>query len=352
MPSLTMKWLFSQFRAKLVSSHRLSIFSKWVRHRQGHAAARQRFRWASKCVFFLNMKWVDVPSEWLDLGTATPFMRAAFSPDTQDSVSMMTGNLVCQPSKNADIEVGRRNFSYHHCEITIGTSCLRSSLHRITTVHQLDYRGWTSLVHPLRKYQCPLSPRFQLPPPKVEFESNHMKTPSSGGDWLQFTRSGYAMVLLGREPELEVEAWLEFTILFLTHPKLDELELAQSPDKVLVPNYSDIGLGYCVAWEEKPQVVTQLCSTAFTGAGAGTGDVCLSRSRALTISFNSATSETLPEPLSGLAPSREKGKASTIECGRTIGYSLSRRNNKLRPSVSLWEPGAIRHIRLSASVPL
>ncbi|GKD62352.1 hypothetical protein Tco_1299861, partial [Tanacetum coccineum] len=32
MPSLTMKWLFSQFRAKLVSSHRLSIFSKWVRH--------------------------------------------------------------------------------------------------------------------------------------------------------------------------------------------------------------------------------------------------------------------------------------------------------------------------------
>ncbi|GJX78980.1 hypothetical protein Tco_0327129 [Tanacetum coccineum] len=34
----------------------------------------------------------------------------------------------------------------------------------------------------------------------------------------------------------------------------------------------------------------KLCSTAFTGAGAGTGDVCLSRSRALTISFNSATS--------------------------------------------------------------
>ncbi|GJZ77113.1 hypothetical protein Tco_0641785 [Tanacetum coccineum] len=32
MPSLTMKWLFSQFRAKLMSSHRLSILSKWVRH--------------------------------------------------------------------------------------------------------------------------------------------------------------------------------------------------------------------------------------------------------------------------------------------------------------------------------
>ncbi|GJX95066.1 hypothetical protein Tco_0349652 [Tanacetum coccineum] len=30
MPSLTMKWLFSQFRAKLVSSHRLNL-SKWVK---------------------------------------------------------------------------------------------------------------------------------------------------------------------------------------------------------------------------------------------------------------------------------------------------------------------------------
>ncbi|GJR67617.1 hypothetical protein Tco_0013682 [Tanacetum coccineum] len=57
---------------------------------------------------------------------------------------------------------------------------------------------------------------------------------------------GLAMVLLGREPELEVEACSQNH--FLTHPKLDELELA----------------------------------------GAGTGDVCLSRSRALTISFNSA----------------------------------------------------------------
>ncbi|GJZ67108.1 hypothetical protein Tco_0630348 [Tanacetum coccineum] len=31
MPSLTMKWHFSQFRTKLVSSHRLSILSKWER---------------------------------------------------------------------------------------------------------------------------------------------------------------------------------------------------------------------------------------------------------------------------------------------------------------------------------
>ncbi|GJU99393.1 hypothetical protein Tco_1328664 [Tanacetum coccineum] len=45
----------------------------------------------------------------------------------------------------------------------------------------------------------------------------------------------------------------------------------------------------------KAKRVTQLCSTAFTGAGAGTGDVCLSRSRALTISFNSATSGDTPE---------------------------------------------------------
>ncbi|GJT06385.1 hypothetical protein Tco_0840847 [Tanacetum coccineum] len=45
----------------------------------------------------------------------------------------------------------------------------------------------------------------------------------------------------------------------------------------------------------QPPQVTQLCSTAFTGAGAGTGDVCLSRSRALTISFNSKTSGDTPE---------------------------------------------------------
>ncbi|GJW99736.1 hypothetical protein Tco_0183650 [Tanacetum coccineum] len=32
MPSFTIKWLFSQFRTKLVSSHRFNIFSKWDRH--------------------------------------------------------------------------------------------------------------------------------------------------------------------------------------------------------------------------------------------------------------------------------------------------------------------------------
>ncbi|GKF48513.1 hypothetical protein Tco_0141764 [Tanacetum coccineum] len=48
-------------------------------------------------------------------------------------------------------------------------------------------------------------------------------------------------------------------------------------------------------YEWAPPQVTQLYSTAFTGAGAGTGDVCLSRSRALTISFNSATSRNTPE---------------------------------------------------------
>ncbi|GKE64916.1 hypothetical protein Tco_1519077 [Tanacetum coccineum] len=31
MPSLTMKWHFSQFRIRLVSSHLLSILSKWER---------------------------------------------------------------------------------------------------------------------------------------------------------------------------------------------------------------------------------------------------------------------------------------------------------------------------------
>ncbi|GJT89039.1 hypothetical protein Tco_1070756 [Tanacetum coccineum] len=43
-----------------------------------------------------------------------------------------------------------------------------------------------------------------------------------------------------------------------------------------------------------PQVITTLLHH-FTGAGAGTGDICLSRSRALTMSFNSATSGDTPE---------------------------------------------------------
>ncbi|GJY30522.1 hypothetical protein Tco_0414017 [Tanacetum coccineum] len=55
------------------------------------------------------------------------------------------------------------------------------------------------------------------------------------------------------------------------------------------------GCSRTLRYEWAPPQVTQLCSTALTGAGAGTGDVCLSRSRALTISFNSATSGDTPE---------------------------------------------------------
>ncbi|GKF96087.1 hypothetical protein Tco_0288822, partial [Tanacetum coccineum] len=61
---------------------------------------------------------------------------------------------------------------------------------------------------------------------------------------------------------------------------------------VLVPTILIVGLavvlyGRKTGWSDlvchRWRTVTQLCSTAFTGAGAGTGDVCLSRSRALTI---------------------------------------------------------------------
>ncbi|GJT75333.1 hypothetical protein Tco_1042058 [Tanacetum coccineum] len=119
---------------------------------------------------------------------------------------------------------------------------------------------------------------------KLEFEDQHMK-PAFRVECLLFNSPfGLAMVLLGREPEFEVEAWLEFMIL---------LELGCS---VLGENrWSGYGLHRWrtagqLRYEWAPPQVTQLCSTAFTGAGAETGDVCLSRSRALTISFNSATS--------------------------------------------------------------
>ncbi|GJU67148.1 hypothetical protein Tco_1253407 [Tanacetum coccineum] len=56
-------------------------------------------------------------------------------------------------------------------------------------------------------------------------------------------------------------------------------------DLVCLPSVADVGQ---LRYEWAPPQVTQLCSTAFTGAGAGIGDICLSRSRALTMSFNSA----------------------------------------------------------------
>ncbi|GJW28170.1 hypothetical protein Tco_0045045 [Tanacetum coccineum] len=102
---------------------------------------------------------------------------------------------------------------------------------------------------------------------------------------------------------------------FLTHRCLDELGLPFPEVLVLVPTILIVGLAVvlhgrktgwsdlvCHRWrtpDELRYVVAypryKLCSTAFTGAGAGTGDVCLSRSRALTISFNSATSGDTPE---------------------------------------------------------
>ncbi|GJX64678.1 hypothetical protein Tco_0299021 [Tanacetum coccineum] len=48
-------------------------------------------------------------------------------------------------------------------------------------------------------------PRFQLPPPEENFEVQHMKQTASGGDCFN-SPFGLATVLLGREPELEVEA--------------------------------------------------------------------------------------------------------------------------------------------------
>ncbi|GKF56261.1 hypothetical protein Tco_0166601, partial [Tanacetum coccineum] len=56
MPSLTMKWLFSQFRAKLVSSHRLSIFSKWVRHVEKELPKTEKSS-INTSIIFLIMSW-------------------------------------------------------------------------------------------------------------------------------------------------------------------------------------------------------------------------------------------------------------------------------------------------------
>ncbi|GJS79478.1 hypothetical protein Tco_0729359 [Tanacetum coccineum] len=110
--------------------------------------------------------------------------------------------------------------------------------------------------------------------------------------------------------------------------------------------------------------ITQLCSTAFTGAGAGTGDVCLSRSRALTISFNSATSGDSPEvealQISGalLVPKLPTSGGVKESCHSHLRHSKSIKlvklrvfhdvdmlgedlEQQLRPRIPRWEPGAI-----------
>ncbi|GKD20363.1 hypothetical protein Tco_1222066 [Tanacetum coccineum] len=66
---------------------------------------------------------------------------------------------------------------------------------------------------------------------------------------------------------------------------------------VLVPTILIVGLavvlhGRKTGWSD---LACETYSWMLSRAGAGTGDVCLSRSRALTISFNSATSGDTPE---------------------------------------------------------
>ncbi|GKG23976.1 hypothetical protein Tco_0392012, partial [Tanacetum coccineum] len=66
MPSLTTKWLFSQFRAKFVSSHRLSIFSKWVRHVEKELLKTEKSSINTSIVFSI-MSWkIAIIQLWIN----------------------------------------------------------------------------------------------------------------------------------------------------------------------------------------------------------------------------------------------------------------------------------------------
>ncbi|GJV83730.1 hypothetical protein Tco_1523628 [Tanacetum coccineum] len=56
MPSFTMKWLFSQFRTKLVSSHRFNILSKWDRHVEKESPKTEKSSINTSIVFSI-MSW-------------------------------------------------------------------------------------------------------------------------------------------------------------------------------------------------------------------------------------------------------------------------------------------------------
>ncbi|GJQ94201.1 hypothetical protein Tco_0005340 [Tanacetum coccineum] len=114
-------------------------------------------------------------------------------------------------------------------------------------------------------------------------------------------------VSIHSQPEVELRSIIETPLLVViafNYPSAIPTVLVLVPTILIVglavvlhgrkTGWSDLVCHRCgpgqLRYEWAPPQVTQLCSTAFTGAGAGTGDVCLSRSRALTISFNSATS--------------------------------------------------------------
>ncbi|GJU18170.1 hypothetical protein Tco_1146136 [Tanacetum coccineum] len=225
--------------------------------------------------------------------------ESGFLLDSFNSLAMMTGNLLTSKMPiqewggNLELDLGSGDNGLsiriaskkkyvlfgitfrHHQFLSFMTGIRKFS--SISSRNQVTTLEWSEGGRSGLKSPCPLLPRFQLPPPEVEFEVHHMKH-ASGGDCFQFT------------------LWV-----------------------------SNAGQ---LRYEWAPPQVTQLCSTAFTGAGTGTGDVCLSRSRALTISFNSATSgDTLEEQQCFLVSTRwslEKFCNSTgLSANRTMGSSTS-----------------------------
>ncbi|GJY19548.1 hypothetical protein Tco_0391039 [Tanacetum coccineum] len=98
--------------------------------------------------------------------------------------------------------------------------------------------------------------------------------------YLGFSLHHRSNVVARKRTEFEVEDWLEFRILFLIHPELDELELGKLG--VDLPGVDTLGhvvepgvFGFDPACETYSWMLSR--------SRSGTGAVCLSRSSALTI---------------------------------------------------------------------
>ncbi|GJS04259.1 hypothetical protein Tco_0320767 [Tanacetum coccineum] len=162
------------------------------------------------------------------------------------------------------------------------------------SIRKLTRSGDSENFHEISKLKvpCPLSPRFKLPPPEVEFEVHHMKTPLLLGCCVAWEKNGCLIrFAIGGDGNLEFP-WFKFATAASEMYSLDVIH------------------------------VTQLCPTAFTGAELELEMTACREYSFLTISFNSGN----------------------------IGDT--RRDKQLRAQYPSWDPEHSAIVRLSAIVTM
>ncbi|GJT80151.1 hypothetical protein Tco_1054493 [Tanacetum coccineum] len=157
----------------------------------------------------------------------------------------------------------------------------------MTTCSQLGQLEVGRLCTSVMKNRVPMLPSVSPPPPEVEFEVHHMKHRSVG----EAFNSPLDVMSLDIDPGCSHFPGFVLVPTILIVGWLDVLQ-GGKPGGLLVfhrGGRTEFLLKFAAAACIRN---TQLCSTAFTRAGAGTGSSAC-REASLTITFNSATSEIL-----------------------------------------------------------